>query len=382
MKIITAVALFCVAILPFSAYSQTAVEKELQAIKKRLDKAEKELAKKESASKTKIASYAEIHYNNLDNKNTGGADKEEIDVHRAVIEFEHWFNETVRAEVEIEIEHAFVQDNNDGTGSTSNGELEVEQAFVDFNNETGFLKLGQFILPVGILNKKHKPTDFYGVERNNVENKIIPTTWWETGAMYHHNFSKDLSLDAMITSGLNTSAANNYAVRDGRQKGSEATASDLAYMATLKWKIIKGLDFGASWQHQSDVTQGNDPTAGSANLLTAHAIWEMNNITVKALYATWDLDGSGPASVGADEQTGWYLEPSYRINNEWGVFARYSTWDNQAGDGADSEYSQVDVGLNYWPLKNIVIKADFQDQDAPAGSDEFDGFNLGLGFKF
>jgi len=64
------------------------------------------------------------------------------------------------------------------------------------------------------------------------------------------------------------------------------------------------------------------------------------------------------------------------------VFARYSTWDNQAGDGADSEYSQVDVGVNYWPLKNVVIKADLQDQDAPTGSDEFDGFNLGLGFKF
>ena len=377
MKSISTLVILTLGLLPMSAFSQTAIEKELQAIKKRLENAEKQLEKKDSASKTNIASYAEIHYNNLDNKNTGGADKEELDVHRAVIEFEHHFNDKVRAEVEIEIEHAFVEDS-----GSSKGELEVEQAFVDFKNDNGFLKLGQFILPVGILNKKHKPTDFYGVERNNVENQIIPTTWWETGALYHHNFSKTLSLDAMITSGLNTSAASNYAVRSGRQKGSEAAASDLAYMATLKWKVNDSLDIGASWQHQTDVTQGTDATAGSANLLTAHAIWNMDKITVQALYATWDLDGSGPAALGADEQTGWYVEPSYRINHEWGVFARYSTWDNRASDAADSEYSQMDIGVNYWPLKNVVIKADFQDQDAPAGSNEYDGFNLGVGFKF
>lgn len=363
--------------MPITAYSQTDVEKELEAIKKRLEDAEKKLSEKESTSRTGIASYAEIHYNNLNNKNTGGTDKKELDVHRAVIEVEHHFTDDVRAEVEIEIEHAFVDDS-----GTSEGELEVEQAFVEFKNETRIIKLGQFILPVGILNKKHKPTDFYGVERNNVENRIIPTTWWETGVLYQHKFSKNLSVDAIISSGLNTSAASNYAVRSGRQKGSKAAADDLAYLATLKWKINDNVKVGASLQHQSDITQGLDTTAGSANLLTAHVIWNMDAVSVTALYATWDLDGSGPASVGADEQTGWYVEPAYRINKEFGVFARYSTWDNQAGNATDTEYSQIDVGVNYWPMKNIVIKADYQDQDSPAGEDEFDGINLGVGFKF
>jgi len=377
MKLLISLVLLGSVLMPITAYSQTDVEKELEAIKKRLEKAEKKLEKKESASNTKVAGYAEIHYNNLDNKNPGGSDKKEIDVHRAIIEVEHHFSKDIRAEIELEVEHAFVSDS-----GTSEGELEVEQAFVEFKNETRKIKIGQFILPVGILNKKHKPTDFYGVERNNVENKIIPTTWWEAGVLYNHKFSKELSLDGVVSSGLNTTLANNYAVRSGRQKGSKAQANDLAYLATLKWKVNKNVKIGASLQHQADITQGNDATAGSANLLTAHAIWNMDAMSVKALYATWDLDGSGPASVGADEQTGWYVEPAYRINKQYGVFARYSTWDNQAGNATDTEYSQIDIGVNYWPIKNIVIKADYQDQDSPAGENEFDGFNLGLGFKF
>lgn len=381
MKLLISLVLLGSALMPITAYSQTDVEKELEAIKKRLEKAEKKLAEqeseKQSTSRTAVASYAEVHYNNLDNKLPGGSDKKEIDVHRAIIEIEHHFNDDVRAEVEFEIEHAFVSDS-----GTSQGELEVEQAFVEFKNETRIIKLGQFILPVGILNKKHKPTDFYGVERNNVENKIIPTTWWEAGVLYQHKFSKNLSVDAIISSGFKTSLADNYAVRSGRQKGSKAQADDLAYLATLKWKINENVKVGASLQHQTDITQGLDSTAGSANLLTAHVIWNMDAVSVTALYATWDLDGSGPASVGADEQTGWYVEPAYRINKEFGVFARYSTWDNQAGNATDTEFSQVDIGVNYWPMKNIVIKADYQDQDSPAGENEFDGINLGVGFKF
>jgi len=372
---------------PINAFGQTDVEKELEVIKQRLDETEKQLAEKnspknnsadkDSSSKLNISGYAEVHYNNLDNKNPTGADKKELDAHRAVIEFEYHYSDTIRSEIEIEYEHAFVED----TG-TSEGAVEVEQVFIEFTYDQSKLKLGQFILPVGILNKKHRPPAFYGVERNNVENQIIPTTWWEIGGLYHYKFSKNVSLDGVISSGLFTTLADDYSIRSGRQKGSKAKADDLAYLATLKWKISDTWKLGGSLQHQTDITQGTDPTAGSANLLTVNVLWEMNAYSAKFLYATWDLEGSGPASVGADEQTGWYLEPAYRINKQYGVFARYSVWDNQAGDSLDSEYSQIDIGLNYWPVKNIVIKADFQDQDAPPNENEFDGFNLGIGFDF
>jgi len=64
------------------------------------------------------------------------------------------------------------------------------------------------------------------------------------------------------------------------------------------------------------------------------------------------------------------------------VFARYNQWDNQAGNSADTEYSQVDVGFNYWPHEDVVVKVDMQDQDTPTGTDELDGFNVGIGYQF
>jgi hypothetical protein len=40
------------------------------------------------------------------------------------------------------------------------------------------------------------------------------------------------------------------------------------------------------------------------------------------------------------------------------------------------------VGLNYWVAPTVVLKADYQDQSAPTGKDEFDGLNLGVGWSF
>ena len=61
---------------------------------------------------------------------------------------------------------------------------------------------GLFLTPVGILNETHEPPTFYGVERNNVEKNIIPTTWWEGGAMVQHEIMDGLSTDLSVTSGL------------------------------------------------------------------------------------------------------------------------------------------------------------------------------------
>jgi predicted porin len=53
-----------------------------------------------------------------------------------------------------------------------------------------------------------------------------------------------------------------------------------------------------------------------------------------------------------------------------------------AGNGADTEYTQWDVGVNYWLHPNVVFKLDYQDQDAPAGKKEMDGWNIGVGYQF
>ncbi len=342
---------------------------------------------KAGSDQTHIGGYGELHYNNLDNQKAGGADKNEIDFHRFVLFFGHDFNERLRFHSELELEHALVKDTdkNDGTGSTSTspGEVELEQAYIEYDfNDMMSAKAGVFLLPVGIINETHEPPTFYGTERNPVESNIIPSTWWEGGAMLTSRFDNGISTDFAVHSGLKTSAGDSYAVRKGRQKVASAAAEDAAYTARVKWTGHPGLELAASFQHQTDITQSLDTTAGSANMVETHVAWNNGPFSARALYALWDLNGAGPKAVGADRQEGWYIEPSYKLTEALGVFTRYNRWDNKAGDSADSEYTQWDVGVNYWLSPDVVLKADYQNQSAPAGKDEYDGVNLGVGYQF
>ena len=110
--------------------------------------------------------------------------------------------------------------------------------------------------------------------------------------------------------------------------------------------------------------------------------WQQDNFQLRALYAQWDFDNLLNATqAGASEQTGLYIEPSYKLNDKFGLFARYSQWDNTAGNGSDSQISQFDLGLNYWLHSNVVFKVDYQNQDAP-GKKGDDGINIGVGYSF
>ncbi len=328
-----------------------------------------------AANKTTIGGYGELHYNNLEDQH-GSADVDQADFHRFVLFFGHEFNDRLRFFSELELEHSIA-------GDDKVGEIELEQAYLQYDlNNSHSVTAGLFLTPVGILNETHEPATFYGTERNPIEKNIIPSTWWEGGLMFSGEIAQGFSYDVATTTGLNTLSAKNYAVRKGRQKVGKADADDFAYTARLRWTGIPGIELGSTVQYQSDITQSSDPTAGSATLFEAHAVVERGNFGLRALYATWDLDGSGPKSVGADEQTGWYIEPSYKFSQNIGIFARYSEWDNQAGSSADSEYDQFDIGLNWWLHEDVVVKLDYQDQSTPSGKKELDGFNIGLGYEF
>ncbi|MGS0676299.1 porin [Shewanella sp. 0m-4] len=354
----------------------------LQDLEKRLDETEKRVEQtadvvEESVSvsvtesSTTIGGYGELHYNNITDNKTGN-DKKSIDFHRFVLFFGHEFTENTRFFSELEIEHAL-------SGNDKPGEVELEQAYIehDFNQMfTG--KAGLFLIPVGIINETHEPPAFYGVERNPVEKNIIPATWWEAGALLNVKAAPGLVFDGAITSGLKVD--DTYNIRGGRQKVAKADASDLAYTAHVKYTGVTGLELAATAQYQSDLTQG---AAGvdnaAATLLTAHAIYSIEAFTVKALYAQWDIDGKEAKALGRNEQNGWYIEPSYRINESFGVFARYNEYDNNAGNNEDTKIEQTNVGINYWLHENVVFKADYE---TVGGAKDADGFNLGVGYQF
>ena len=337
------------------------------------------------ASKTQLGGYAELHYNNLNNQSdASGAkdDVDEIDLHRFVLFVNHQFNEKTRFYSELEVEHSLA-------GDGKPGEVELEQAFIEHDYaENHRLKAGVFLVPVGILNETHEPDTFYGTERNSVEKNIIPTTWWEAGLGSSGELAPGLSYDVAISSGLGLDT-DEYKIRDGRQKVAEAMADAFAYTGRIKYTAIPGLELAATVQYQEDMYQNNFVSASGSTedvdalLYEMHAVYQKGGFGLRALYASWDIDSLiNEVEDGADEQTGWYIEPSYRINENWGVFARFSEWDNTAGSSIDTEYQQTDIGINYWLAPTVVLKADYQMQDAPNGSDEFDGLNLGVGWSF
>ncbi len=333
-----------------------------------------------SANKTHIGGYGELHYNQL-SKADGGR-KDQIDFHRFVLYANHQFSDSLRLVSELELEHSIA-------GDGQPGEIELEQAYIEWDYAPRQqAKLGLFLIPVGMTNETHEPETFYGVERNNVEKNIIPTTWWEGGAMLSGRWGEGFSYDAGVHSGLFLDpAADTYKVRSGRQKVGEANATDFAYTGRLRYTGVPGLSLSVSAQYQTDLFQGElhaDSGAAdiSATLIEGNFSWQRGDFGLRGLYAQWDIDSAiNQIKAGADQQSGYFIEPSYQLNDKLGLFARYSAWDNLAGSSAsDSETTQWDIGLNYYLHPRVVIKADYQNQDAASGAQ--DGLNVGVGYSF
>jgi len=381
LALITGASSYALADEETSALKQQLAEQQqqLQALEQRILESEQKLvnaaaaidASATSQSATRIGGYGELHYNNISN-NLNNTDNKQIDFHRFVLFMGHEFDENTRFFSEVELEHSIA-------GEDAEGEIELEQAYIerDINDRlTG--KAGLFLVPVGIINETHEPPAFYGVERNSIEKDIIPATWWEAGVAANFKLAPGIEADFAVTSGLNV--GSDYKIRGGRQKVSEAKADNLAYTSRVKYTAIPGVELAASLQYQSDLTQGLvGVDTASATLFSAHAIYQRDGLGLKALYARWDIDGAEAKALGRDLQQGYYIEPSYRFNERFGVFARYGAWDNTAGINGNTEIQQSNLGVNYWLHENVVVKFDLERQ---SGAADADGFNLGLGYQF
>jgi len=326
---------------------------------------------------TTVGGYAELHYN--------GGKADQIDLHRFVVFLSHEFSDKIRFFSEFEVEHNTVEEG-------AAGAVEVEQAFVEMDlNDRNKLSVGLQLIPVGILNDTHEPPTFYGVERNEVEKNIIPTTWWEAGVRLSGDLGENFGYDFMVHSGLDTSGQA-YKIRKGRNNVSKAPWKNSAFTARLNWHGIPGIKIAATFQYQDDITQSSpiDENA-SATLFEIHtdskrAISENGTIALRALFAQWNIRGKAARMTGRNIQRGWYVEPSYKITIDAGqaigFFTRYSQWDNEAGDNIDSMSRRTSIGLNYWPHENVVVKLDYQiDNFAKSGAED-NRINLGLGLQF
>ena len=323
------------------------------------------------SDRTSIGGYGEMHLNFNESAD------DEIDFHRWVLFLNHEFTDNIRLVSELEIEHSL-------SGAGKNGEVELEQAYIDFGLSNGFsVKGGLFLLPIGIINETHEPTTFFGAERNNVEKEIIPTTWWEGGAAVTKKFEESgVQLDLAVHSGLNVpfDGKDAFRIRSGRQKVSEANANEWATTGRVRYTGIPGLEIASSVQYQSDITPTSFSEKNDAWLGEAHIDFRRGGFGMRALATYWKVNGTTPEALGLDEQWGYYLEPSYTFTmangSKLGFFTRYSRLDSALG-----ESTQWDAGLNFWPIDNVVLKADYSHIDHDDGDDE-QSINLGIGYHF
>ncbi|NNC89546.1 MAG: porin [Akkermansiaceae bacterium] len=318
--------------------------------------------------RTTLGGYGEMHLNL--------GDVEEIDFHRWVLFLNHRFNDRIKLYSELELEHSLA-------GEGKAGEVELEQAYIEFALDHNlYAKAGLFLLPVGTLNETHEPDTFFGVERNPIEKEIIPTTWWEGGAGLSQVLDNGFSWDVAVHSGLDVPAMGSdaFRIRSGREKVSEAPAKEAAVTGRVRWSGTPGVDLSAFAQYQPDITQTTSPEDNSATLVGATAHLQRGGFGLRALAAQWSIDGAMPRALGVDDQYGYYVEPSYTVmlgnGSRVGVFGRYNYYHYAKG-----EVMQYDAGINFWPIDQVVLKADWSHLEEK-GKEAEDIFNLGVGYSF
>jgi hypothetical protein len=189
-----------------------------------------------------ISGYMDFHFNK------GEAEDGVLDFHRFVLIVNHSFTPRIRFVAEPELEHAFVE------GLEERGELELEQAYVDFLLRRSFnVRAGMLLVPMGIINERHEPPVYQGVERPFVDTVIIPTTWFENGAGLFGEVGRGFRYRAYVMAPLNAlEFSADEGIRNGRQKGSRSDVRNVATRVAWSNVGVPGLTLGASaWSGKS-----------------------------------------------------------------------------------------------------------------------------------
>lgn len=386
------------ALLPF-AFATAGHAATVAELEQRLDALAAEIASQRTPTKPRVSlgGYGELHYNNFEGERDDGsaAPEDQIDLHRFVLFVGYQFSDAVSFRSEVEVEHAVVSHEDEDPG-----EVELEQAYVEWAGRPWLgVRAGLMLVPVGILNETHEPPTFLGVERNRVESQIIPTTWREAGVQLFGEVAEGIAYQIGVHSGLELAPGSDArgGLRATRQGAAKANAERLALSAALRVAARGGLSGGLSLVYQNDLTQGAGGSV-SALLSEAHLQFRRGPLEARGLYACWDVGGgddylSDGGGQIAEVQQGWYLEAAYHLarllpeGHDVAPFVRYEQLDTNdqlpTGVARDPSFNErvATLGINYWPVPQVVVKVDVQDFHNDAGSG-LDRWNVGLGWWF
>lgn len=352
----------------------------------------------EKASPFRFGGYGEIHGNFEEDG------KSAFDIHRLVLYAGYDFSDWIKLTSEVELEHAFVADSDDGGNG---GEISIEQLYVDFLLADAFsVRIGRVLAPMGIINSHHEPTLFLGVERPNVDKYIIPSTWSLDGAGVFGSPLSWLSYQAYVVGGLDGSRFSaSSGVRSGRIK-ERSGLNDPAITGRLDMFPVEGRDLriGVSGYYGGTDNAnegGGNGTDNDFGLYSADFEYDVSRFLLRGV-AAWGQNSDPqnlPAANVGEELFGWYLEGGVRAMPEsWKQgklaeadlipFVRYEEYDTQykvaagATKSGNNDRTEITVGINFPLTAQFVLKADYQFRFDEAGSDPNNLFNLGMGWVF
>ncbi len=332
---------------------------------------------------------------------------------------------------EIEFEHggnglAYEKEDEEGgeweQETEKGGEVELEQFWIQKTfSRAANLRMGHIVVPVGLNNAHHEPLNFFTVYRPEGENTILPSTWHQTGFSFFGRYKK-LRYEAQLLAGLN---ADNFTNTGWISKGHKSpmeydVANKYGTALRLDYYALPGLRLGLSGYYGESI--GNSYPR-NANGVDAEY---KGTVAVGAFDFTYNHAGlivRGQADYGylgdAEElkyvynrvnkkspfhHSAFVSKNAYAVGLEAGydilqltsckgskkeslyLFGRYEAYNPYASNtkGAAYDYTAVKrmaVGLNYFPVPEIAIKAEFSNRFLKGLYNNEPAVNIGVTYE-
>jgi len=346
-----------------------------------------------------IGGYGEAFYQDI--VSDKGEAKSNADLERMVLYVGYKFTDKILFNSELEFEHATT-----GEGDELKGEVSAEFASLDFFlDPLANVRTGLVLMPMGMVNRIHEPLFYFGNHRPVVDQVIIPTTWREIGVGLFGAITPKLTYTAYVVNGLNAEGFSSDGIREGRGGGSQALAQNFGYVAQMNYEpsALPGVTFGGS-AYVGNSGQGLEYNGQKPNVFTqlyeTHVQWRYRGLEFRTLGAWGHINDAGILSAAkgqtiGSQNYGWYSEVGYDVlpllfrdtPQYLAPFFRYEKYNTIAsapeGFAGDPRLNQrvFQVGLQYKPIPQVVVKADYRNFSAAQGTVP-DDFNLGFGFIF